>query len=70
MDMVNVVLREYLDRFVLVFMDDILIYYANEEEHAEHLWQVLQTLRDERLYAKASKCEMVMTSIEFLGQQV
>ena len=70
MDMMNVLLGEYLDKFVLVFLDDILIYSASIEEHAEHLRKVLTTLREERLYAKASKCEMVKTSIEFLGQQL
>ena len=70
MDMMNVLLGEYLDKFVLVFLDDILIYSASIEEHVEHLQKVLQTLRDERLYAKASKCEMVKTSVEFLGQQI
>ena len=70
MDMMNVLLGEYLDKCVLVFLDDILIYSASMEEHVEHLRQVLNTLRRERLYAKASKCEMVQTSIEFLGQQI
>ena len=70
MDMMNVLLGEYLDKFVLVFLDDILIYSANVENHAEHLRQVLSVLKKERLYAKASKCEMVKTSIEFLGQQI
>ena len=59
MDMMNVLLGEYLDKCVLVFLDNILIYSASMEEHVEHLRQVLNTLRRERLYAKASKCEMV-----------
>ena len=70
MDMMNFLLGEYLDKCVLVVLDDILIYSASMEEHVEHLRQVLNTLRRERLYAKASKCEMVQTSIEFLGQQI
>ena len=59
-----------MDKCVLVFLDDILICSASMEEHVEHLRQVLNTLRRERLYAKASKCEMVQTSIEFLRQQI
>jgi hypothetical protein len=47
----------YLDKFVLVFIDDILIYSHNEQEHEEHLRKVLQRLRDSQLYAKLSKCE-------------
>ena len=70
MDMMNVLLGEYLDKFVLVFLDGILIYSASMEEHVEHLRQVLQVLQDERLYAKASKCDLLQTSIEFLGQQI
>ena len=70
MDMMNALLREYLDKFVLVFFDDILIYSASIEEHVEHLRQVLNVLRKERLFAKSSKCELLKTSIEFLGQQV
>jgi hypothetical protein len=46
-----------LDKFVVVFIDDILIYYKNEAEHAKHLRIVLQLLRDHKLYAKFSKCE-------------
>ena len=68
--MMNALLREYLDKFVLVFLDDILIYSASIEEHVEHLRQVLDVLRKERLFAKSSKCELLKTSIEFLGQQV
>ena len=70
MNMMNDLLGDYLDRFVLVFLDDILIYSANIDQHAEHLRQVLQRLREHRLFAKASKCEFVKTTIEFLGQQV
>ena len=70
MDMMNALLREYLDKFVLVFLDDILIYSASLVEHVEHLRQVLDLLRKERLFAKSSKCELLKTSIEFLGQQI
>ncbi|XP_057775390.1 uncharacterized protein LOC130994361 [Salvia miltiorrhiza] len=57
MDLMNRVFHPYLDKFVLVFIDDVLIYSKNEEEHQQHLRTILQTLRDERLYAKFSKCE-------------
>jgi hypothetical protein len=48
---------DYLDKFVVVFIDDILIYSQNEEEHVDHLKMVLQRLREHQLYAKLSKCE-------------
>ncbi|KAL4027931.1 hypothetical protein IC575_011121 [Cucumis melo] len=57
MDLMNRVFREFLDTFVIVFIDDILIYSKTEAEHEEHLRMVLQTLRDNKLYAKFSKCE-------------
>ena len=67
MNMMNDLLGEYLDRFVLVLLDDILIYSATVDQHTEHMCQVLQKLKEHRLYAKASKCEFVMDSVEFLG---
>ena len=70
MNMMNDLLGDYLDRFVLIFLDDILIYSANVQEHAEHLRKVLQVLREQQLYAKASKCEIYKHSEEFLGQQI
>ncbi|XP_019262136.1 PREDICTED: uncharacterized protein LOC109239972, partial [Nicotiana attenuata] len=57
MDLMNRVFRPYLDSFMIVFIDDILIYSRSKEEHEQHLRVVLQTLRDSRLYAKFSKCE-------------
>ena len=57
MDLMNRVFRPFLDRFVIVFIDDILVYSKSEDEHAKHLRFMLQTLRDHRLYAKFSKCE-------------
>jgi hypothetical protein len=57
MDMKNKVFMEYLDRFVVVFIDDILIYSKSESDHEKHLRLVLQKLRDNQLYAKYSKCE-------------
>ena len=57
MDLMNRVFHPYLDQFVIVFIDDILVYSKSTEEHALHLQIVLQTLRDRQLYAKFSKCE-------------
>jgi hypothetical protein len=57
MYLMNKVFMEYLNKFVIVFIDDILIYSRSEEEHEEHLYLVLQKLQDHRLYAKLSKCE-------------
>ena len=55
--MMNKVSMEFLDKFVMVFIDDILVYSKNEEEHKEHLRLVLEKLREHQLYAKFSKCE-------------
>jgi hypothetical protein len=63
----NTFFMEYLDKFVLVFIDDILVYSRSEEEHEEHLHLVLQKLRDHRLYAKLSKCEFWLKHVAFLG---
>ena len=57
MDFMNCVFMAYLDKFVIVFIDDILIYSRSREEHAEQLRTVLSTLSEHRLYAKFSKCE-------------
>jgi hypothetical protein len=56
MCLMNGIFRNYLDKFVIVFLDDILIYSKSEEEHEEHLRLVLQVLREHQLYAKLSKC--------------
>jgi hypothetical protein len=58
---------EYLDKFIIIFIDDILIFSKSEQEHAEHLRLVLGKLREHHLYAKFSKCEFGKTSMEFLG---
>ena len=58
---------DYLDKFVVVFIDDILIYSQSEEEHADHLRMVLQRLREHQLYAKLSKCEFWISEVLFLG---
>ena len=66
--MMNALLGEYLDKFVLVFLDDALIYSANPQDHTEHLRKVLGKLREHKLYAKVSKCEVLKASVEFLEQ--
>jgi hypothetical protein len=63
----NGVFREYLDKFVIVFLDDILIYSKTEEEHEKHLRMVLQVLREHKLYAKLSKCIFYQKKIHYLG---
>ena len=57
MDLVNRVFMRYLDQFILVFIDDILIYSRSEVEHAQHLRMALQILREEKLYGKLKKCD-------------
>jgi hypothetical protein len=57
MYLMNKVFMEYLDKFVVVFIDDILVYSRSEEEHEEHLCLALQNLKENRLYAKLSKCK-------------
>jgi hypothetical protein len=70
MYLMNNVFVDYLDKFVVVFIDDILIYSQNEEEHKEHLRMVLQRLRDHKLYAKLSKCEFWTSEVLFLGHLI
>ncbi|WVZ75872.1 hypothetical protein U9M48_023894, partial [Paspalum notatum var. saurae] len=70
MNLMNKVFMEYLDKFVVVFIDDILIYSKTEEEHEEHLRLVLQKLREHKLYAKLSKCEFWLDQVPFLGHIV
>ncbi|GJT30594.1 putative reverse transcriptase domain-containing protein [Tanacetum coccineum] len=65
-DLMNRVCRPYLDKFVIVFIDDILIYSKTREEHVEHLRLVLELLRKEKLYAKFSKCEFWLREVQFL----
>lgn len=67
MCLMNGVFRSYLDRFVLVFLDDILIYSKIQKEHEEHLRLVLQCLRDNQLYANLAKCEFFQSEIQYLG---
>jgi hypothetical protein len=68
MNLMNKVFVEYLDRFVVVFIDDILIYSKSDSDHEEHLRLVLQKLRDNQLYAKYSKCDIWIDEVTFLGQ--
>ncbi|KAL1534042.1 hypothetical protein AAHA92_31446 [Salvia divinorum] len=70
MDLMNRVFHPYLDKFVLVFIDDVLVYSKNEKEHEEHLRITLETLRAEKLYAKFSKCEFWLKEVNFLGHVV
>jgi hypothetical protein len=59
-----------LDKFVVVFIDDIMVYLKNEDEHTEHLHIVLQRLQDNHLYAKFSKCDFWLREIKFLGHTI
>ena len=67
MCLMNSVFSMYLDKFVLIFLDDILFYSKNEEEHEEHLRLTLQLLREHQLYAKLSKCDFYRDRIQYLG---
>nr|GFC74399.1 putative reverse transcriptase domain-containing protein [Tanacetum cinerariifolium] len=67
MDLMNRVCKPYLDKFVIVFIDDILIYSKNQQEHEEHLKLILELLKREQLYAKFSKCEFWISKVQFLG---
>jgi hypothetical protein len=67
MCLMNCVFREYLDKFIIVFLDDILIYSKSEEEHENHLKMVLHMLRDHQLYAKLSKFSFYQNQIQYLG---
>ena len=70
MGLMNRVFQPYLDQFVVIFVDDILIYSQSEVEHEYHLRIILQLLRDHQLYAKFSKCEFWLAEVGFLGQVV
>jgi hypothetical protein len=70
MYLMNKVFMEYLDKFVVVFIDDILIFSKTEEEHEKHLRIVLEKLRSNQLYAKFSKCEFWLTKATFLGHVI
>src|SRR3954466_11754096 len=68
--LMNYIFMEYLDKFVVVYLDDILIYSKNEEEHAEHLCLILEKLREHKLYAKYSKCEFWLPEVTYLGHVI
>jgi hypothetical protein len=68
--LMNGVFREYLDKFVIVFLDDILIYSKSEEEHEEYLIMVLKILREHKLYVKLSKCIFYQKTIHYLGHMI
>jgi hypothetical protein len=70
MYLMNSVFMDYLDKFVVVFIDDILIYSQNEQEHEEHFRKVLQRLRYCQLYVKLSKCEFWINEVLFLGHVI
>ncbi|GJR95328.1 putative reverse transcriptase domain-containing protein [Tanacetum coccineum] len=70
MDLMNRVCKPYLDKFVIVFIDDILIYSKNKKEHEEHLKAILELLKKEELYAKFSKCEFWIPKVQFLGHVI
>jgi hypothetical protein len=70
MYLMNKVFMEYLDKFLVVFIDDILVYLRSEEEHEEHLRLALQKLREHSLYTKLSKCEFWMKQVAFLGHVI
>ena len=70
MDLMNKVFRPYVDQFVVVFIDDILVYSMDAQEHEQHLRIVLETLRENKLYAKLSKCDFWLKEVSFLGHIV
>ena len=70
MDLMNRVCKPYLDQFVIVFIDDILIYSKSKAEHEQHLRTILELLKEEKLYAKFSKCEFWLKEVQFLGNVV
>ena len=70
MCLMNIVLRPYFEKFVIVFIDDILIYSKNEEEYAEHLATMLILLREHQLYSKLKKCSLFQSQIHYMGHVV
>ncbi|GJZ72390.1 putative reverse transcriptase domain-containing protein, partial [Tanacetum coccineum] len=70
MDLMNRVCKPYLDKFIIVFIDDILLYSKSKKEHEEHLKLILELLKKEELYAKFSKCEFWIPKVQFLGHVI
>jgi hypothetical protein len=70
MDLMNMVFHRYLDLFVVMFIDDILVYSTNHQEHEEHLKKVLDNLREGKLFAKLKKCEFWLKKVSFLGHVI
>nr|GFB78680.1 putative reverse transcriptase domain-containing protein [Tanacetum cinerariifolium] len=70
MDLMNRVCKPHLDKFIIVFIDDILIYSKDEKEHEEYLKAILELLKEEKLYAKFSKCEFWIPKVQFLGHVI
>ncbi|GKA15963.1 putative reverse transcriptase domain-containing protein [Tanacetum coccineum] len=70
MELMNRVCKAFLDKFVIIFIDGILIYSKNKKEHEEHLKEVLELLKKKKLYAKFSKCEFWIPKVQFLGHVI
>ena len=70
MRLMHEVLKEFLGKFIVVYLDDILVYSKNKEEHYQHLRSLLMKLREVKLYAKLEKCEFLKTEVTFLGYVV
>ncbi|CAH1427636.1 unnamed protein product [Lactuca virosa] len=70
MDLMNRVCKPFLNKFVIVFIDDILIYSKSQQEHGKHLREVLEVLKKEKLYAKFSKCDFWIREVQFLGHVI
>ena len=70
MDYMNRIFRPFLDKFIMVFIDDILIYSKTEKKHEEHLRIVLQILKKKQLYAKLEKCNFWLKEVKFLGHVI
>ncbi|GKC97895.1 putative reverse transcriptase domain-containing protein, partial [Tanacetum coccineum] len=70
MDLINHVCKPYLDKFMIVFIDNILIYSKNKKKHEEHLKAIVELLKKEELYAKFSKCEFWLPMVQFLGHVI
>ncbi|GJU26640.1 putative reverse transcriptase domain-containing protein [Tanacetum coccineum] len=70
MDLMNRMYKPYMDKFMIFFINDILIYSKNKKEHEEHLKLILRLLKKEKLYAKFSKCEFWLSKVQFLGHVI